>query len=269
MWQIHPPLNIQSTHQTPTQVPTVTAPENIIQAETNTENAQFDKDEFINIFSTPVQEQGETSNPPIPFVVYYKTKLSMAQEILKKHGMTSCDSIGTPMATKHLDADLSGTPVDQTKYRSMVGALMYLTASRPDIIHQHVIVLAIKRNRLRNISLRLSGSFGTLKTPLTWVSAGQSKEQDATSMYSQKSEYVSFILRVRTSSMVETQLKDLASDFDKYLWVLLNSFFVGTELSSDLFTKALSEDRFKYLVKRLDMRCLTPDELEVLAIESA
>nr|GEW10925.1 hypothetical protein [Tanacetum cinerariifolium] len=58
-----------------------------------------------------------------------------AQEILIKHGMTSCDSIGTPMATKHLDADLSGTPVDQTKYRSIVGALMYLTASRPDIVH--------------------------------------------------------------------------------------------------------------------------------------
>ncbi|GJS31463.1 putative ribonuclease H-like domain-containing protein [Tanacetum coccineum] len=57
-----PPLNIHSTHQTPTQVPTVTAPENIIQAETNTENAQFDEDEFINIFSTPVQEQGETSS---------------------------------------------------------------------------------------------------------------------------------------------------------------------------------------------------------------
>ncbi|GJX17607.1 hypothetical protein Tco_0218439 [Tanacetum coccineum] len=38
------------------------------------------------------------------------------------------------MATKHLDADLSGTPVDQTKYRSMVRALMYLTASRPDIV---------------------------------------------------------------------------------------------------------------------------------------
>nr|GEX00337.1 retrovirus-related Pol polyprotein from transposon TNT 1-94 [Tanacetum cinerariifolium] len=58
-----------------------------------------------------------------------------AQEILKKHGMTSCDSVGTPMATKHLDADLSGTPVDQMKYLSMVGALMYLTASRPDIMH--------------------------------------------------------------------------------------------------------------------------------------
>ncbi|GJT52488.1 retrovirus-related pol polyprotein from transposon TNT 1-94 [Tanacetum coccineum] len=58
-----------------------------------------------------------------------------AQEILKKHSMTSCDSIGNLMATKHLDADLSGTPIDQTKYCSMVGALMYLTTSRPDIVH--------------------------------------------------------------------------------------------------------------------------------------
>nr|GEV17451.1 ribonuclease H-like domain-containing protein [Tanacetum cinerariifolium] len=33
------------------------------------------------------------------------------------------------------DANLSGTPIDQTKYRSMVGALMYLTVSRPDIVH--------------------------------------------------------------------------------------------------------------------------------------
>nr|GEX43370.1 retrovirus-related Pol polyprotein from transposon TNT 1-94 [Tanacetum cinerariifolium] len=58
-----------------------------------------------------------------------------AQKILIKLGMTSCDSIGTPMATKHLDADLSGTSVDQMKYRSMVRALMYLTASRPDIVY--------------------------------------------------------------------------------------------------------------------------------------
>nr|GFC05200.1 retrotransposon protein, putative, unclassified [Tanacetum cinerariifolium] len=34
-----------------------------------------------------------------------------AQEIVIKNGMTSCDSVGTPMATKHLDADLSGTPL--------------------------------------------------------------------------------------------------------------------------------------------------------------
>ncbi|GJX06953.1 putative ribonuclease H-like domain-containing protein [Tanacetum coccineum] len=55
-----PPLNIQATpvttSQAPTQVPTVTATENIIQAETNNENAQVDDDEFVNIFSTPVQD---------------------------------------------------------------------------------------------------------------------------------------------------------------------------------------------------------------------
>nr|GEV56761.1 hypothetical protein [Tanacetum cinerariifolium] len=50
--------------------------------------------------------------------VIFINQAKYAQEILKKYGMTSCDSIGTPMATKHLDADLSGTPVDQTKYRN-------------------------------------------------------------------------------------------------------------------------------------------------------
>ncbi|GKE79449.1 gag-pol polyprotein [Tanacetum coccineum] len=61
-----PPLNIhttpQTTNQAPTQELTVTAPENLIQAESNTECAQVDNDEFINIFSTPVQERGETSS---------------------------------------------------------------------------------------------------------------------------------------------------------------------------------------------------------------
>ncbi|GKA01490.1 retrovirus-related pol polyprotein from transposon TNT 1-94 [Tanacetum coccineum] len=58
-----------------------------------------------------------------------------ALEILKKHGMNKCDNIGTPMATKpKLDANLSGTPVDQTRYRSMIGLLMYLTFSRPDLV---------------------------------------------------------------------------------------------------------------------------------------
>ncbi|GKE48667.1 hypothetical protein Tco_1479925 [Tanacetum coccineum] len=51
-----PPLNIQTTPETPTQAPTVTANENIIQAETNKEYAQVDEDKFINIFSTLVQE---------------------------------------------------------------------------------------------------------------------------------------------------------------------------------------------------------------------
>ncbi|GJS23112.1 retrovirus-related pol polyprotein from transposon TNT 1-94 [Tanacetum coccineum] len=58
-----------------------------------------------------------------------------ALEILKKHGMDKCNSIGTQMATKpKLDAYLSGTPVDQTQYCSMIESLMYLTSSRSDIV---------------------------------------------------------------------------------------------------------------------------------------
>ncbi|GKF26960.1 hypothetical protein Tco_0082854, partial [Tanacetum coccineum] len=46
------------------------------------------------------------------------------------------DSIDTPMMEKNkLDADLQGTPFDATHYRGMIGSLMYLTSSRPDLIY--------------------------------------------------------------------------------------------------------------------------------------
>ncbi|GJU78675.1 retrovirus-related pol polyprotein from transposon TNT 1-94 [Tanacetum coccineum] len=56
-----------------------------------------------------------------------------AIELLKKHGLDECVSMSTPMATERLDADLQGTPTDQMTYRRMIGGIMYLTASRPDI----------------------------------------------------------------------------------------------------------------------------------------
>nr|GEV09135.1 retrovirus-related Pol polyprotein from transposon TNT 1-94 [Tanacetum cinerariifolium] len=57
-------------------------------------------------------------------------------EILKKYEMESCDLVGTPMEIKNkLNLDQNGTPVDATKYHSMIDALMYLTSSRPDIVH--------------------------------------------------------------------------------------------------------------------------------------
>ncbi|GJS10330.1 putative reverse transcriptase domain-containing protein [Tanacetum coccineum] len=38
-------------------------------------------------------------------------------ELLKKHGLDECVSMSTPMATERLDADLQGTPTDQTTCR--------------------------------------------------------------------------------------------------------------------------------------------------------
>ncbi|GJS68023.1 DNA helicase [Tanacetum coccineum] len=57
-----------------------------------------------------------------------------ALESLKKYGMKSSDPVDTPMVEKSkLDEDTQGKAVDPTHYRGMIGTLMYLTASRPDL----------------------------------------------------------------------------------------------------------------------------------------
>nr|GEU63610.1 hypothetical protein [Tanacetum cinerariifolium] len=58
-----------------------------------------------------------------------------AIELLKKHGVDEYVSMSTPTETERLDADLQGTPTDQTTYRRMIRGLMYLTASRLDIAY--------------------------------------------------------------------------------------------------------------------------------------
>ncbi|GKD43883.1 hypothetical protein Tco_1268528, partial [Tanacetum coccineum] len=121
-----------------------------------------------------------------------------ALEILKKHGMDKCDSIGTPMATKaKLDADLSGTPVDQTRYQSY--------QVRPTKKH------------LKEVKRIFRYLKGTINMGIWYP-------------------------------------KD--SGFEL-------TTFSDADHAADMFTKALSQERFEYLVGRLGMRCLTPTELEV------
>nr|GEV31584.1 retrovirus-related Pol polyprotein from transposon TNT 1-94 [Tanacetum cinerariifolium] len=75
-----PLLNIQTTPETTNQAlfqePTVTATKNINQAETNNENEQVEEDEVINIFSSPVQERGETSSRHLRDTVKRKEMIS-------------------------------------------------------------------------------------------------------------------------------------------------------------------------------------------------
>ncbi|GJS93970.1 ribonuclease H-like domain-containing protein [Tanacetum coccineum] len=56
-------------------------------------------------------------------------------EILKKFGFSDVKTANTPMEThKPLLKDADGEDVDEHMYRSMIGSLMYLTSSRPDIM---------------------------------------------------------------------------------------------------------------------------------------
>nr|GEW53439.1 retrovirus-related Pol polyprotein from transposon TNT 1-94 [Tanacetum cinerariifolium] len=66
----------------------------------------------------------------------FLNQLNYVFEIIKKYGLLTSDSIDTPMVEKNKrDEDLQGTPVDATLYRGMIGSLMYLTSSRPDLIY--------------------------------------------------------------------------------------------------------------------------------------
>jgi hypothetical protein len=57
------------------------------------------------------------------------------QDILTKFGMKDAKPIKIPMGTNgHLDLDTGGKSVDQKVYQSMIGSLLYLCASRPDIM---------------------------------------------------------------------------------------------------------------------------------------
>nr|GEW57216.1 hypothetical protein [Tanacetum cinerariifolium] len=91
---------------------------------------------------------------------------------------------------------------------------------------------------------------------VSWMS----KKQDCTVMSSAEAEYVTLSSSYGQVMWMRTQLKDYGFNYNK----------IPTEYqSADMFTKALPEDRFRYLVRRIGMRCLTPVELEVLANESA
>ncbi|GKF49135.1 hypothetical protein Tco_0142386, partial [Tanacetum coccineum] len=214
-----------------------------------------------------------------------------------------------------LDADLSGTPIDQTKYRSMVEALMYLTTSRPDIVHATCYCTRYQARPTEKHLREVKRIFRYLKNTINmglWylkdtgfeltafldsdhascldtrksTSGGiqflggdklvswSSKKQDCTLMSSAKAEYMSLYACCAQVLWLRTQLTDYGFHFDKIpiycdskaaIAILYNP----VQHSSNLFTKALSEDRFKYFVRRLDMRCLTPEELDVLENESA
>nr|GEV82385.1 Gag-Pol polyprotein [Tanacetum cinerariifolium] len=137
---------------------------------------------------------------------------------------------------------------------------------------------------------------------VSWMS----KKQNYTAMSSSEAEYMTLSASCAQVMWIRTQLQDYGFNYNKiplycdsqsakaiscnpvqhsrtkhihtrYHFIkeqvengIIELYFVRTEYQlADMFTKALPEDRFKYLVRRIGMRCLTLAELEVLAKESA
>ncbi|GJY88383.1 retrovirus-related pol polyprotein from transposon TNT 1-94 [Tanacetum coccineum] len=187
-----------------------------------------------------------------------------ALEIPKKHGMDNCHTIGTPLALKpKLDADLSGEPIHQTDYRSKIGSLVYLTSSRPDLVQadsSFELTAFSDADHAGCIDTRKSTSGGIQflgDKLVSWMS----KKQNCTAMSSAEAVYVVLSRSYAQVMWMRSQLKDYGFNYNK---ILLTEYQLA-----DMFTEALPEERFKYLIRRIGMRCLTPAELEVLANETA
>nr|GEZ76570.1 integrase, catalytic region, zinc finger, CCHC-type, peptidase aspartic, catalytic [Tanacetum cinerariifolium] len=84
--------------------------------------------------------------------------------------------------------------------------------------------------------------------------------------FTKEAEYVALSASCAQVIWMRIQLQDYGFNYNKI------SLYCDSQTEyqlADMFTKAFPEDRFKYLVRRIGMRCLTPAELEVLTKESA
>nr|GEY61067.1 hypothetical protein [Tanacetum cinerariifolium] len=255
--------------------------------------------------SGPLHEEVYVAQPDGFVDPDHPEKAKYALEIIHKHGMEKGQSIGTPMATKpKLDADLSGNLVDQTVYRSKIrGTInMGLWYSKGFCFG---LTAYSDADHTRCIDTRKSTSRGIQflgDKLVSWMS----KKQDCTAMSSAEAEYVALSASCAKVMWMRTQLQDYGLHYNKiplycdsqsaiaiscnpvqhsrtkhihtrYHFIkeqvensIIELYFFRTEYQlADMFTKALPEDRFKYLVRRIGIRCLTPIELEVLAKESA
>nr|GEV27670.1 hypothetical protein [Tanacetum cinerariifolium] len=210
------------------------------------------KTAFLN---GPLKEEVYVAQPDGFVDPDHPEKAKYALEILHKHGMEKGQSIGTPMAMKpKLDANLSGNPVEQTDYRSKIGSLVYLTSSIPNIVQEgssfgltafsdvdHAGCIDTRKSTSREIQF-LGDKL------VSWMS----KKQDCTVMSSAEAEYMA----LSTSCAQHSRAKHIHTRCHFIKKQVKNGiielYFVITEYQlADMFTKALPEDRFKYLVRRI------------------
>nr|GEW59025.1 uncharacterized mitochondrial protein AtMg00810-like [Tanacetum cinerariifolium] len=158
--------------------------------------------------------------------------------------------------------DQNGTPVDATKYRSMIGALMYLTSSRPNIVHATCLFARYQakptEKHLKEVKRIFHYLWEIVNTGL-WYTKDSSFELNGFL----DADYAGCKDTFKSTSSGAQFLGEKLEHAEKGT---IELYFVKTDYQlADLFTKALLVDRFNYLVRRLGMRSLSPQELDRLA----
>ncbi|GKE27627.1 hypothetical protein Tco_1443011 [Tanacetum coccineum] len=183
--------------------------------------------------------------------------------------------MSTPIATERLDTDLQGTSTDQTTYRHMIGGLMYLSVSRPDIAFATFICARYQARPIVKHLKEVKRIFRYLRQSYNmglWYPKDSGFEPIAYSDADHaEAEYVSlstccaqviWMLQHSKTKHIDIRYHFIKEHVERGT---VEIYFVGTEYQlADLFTKALSKERFEYLVHRIGMRCMTPTQLESL-----
>ncbi|GKB13827.1 retrovirus-related pol polyprotein from transposon TNT 1-94 [Tanacetum coccineum] len=214
-----------------------------------------------------------------------------ALEYLKKYGMESSDPVDTPMVEKSkLDEDTQGKAVDPTHYHGMVGTLMYLTASRPDLTfalcmcaryqakptekHLHVVKRIFKYLRgtinkglyyPKDSSIALTAYAGAdhavlwMRSQLTDYGLGFNKIP----MYCDNKSAITLCCNNVQHS--RSKHIDIRFHFKKEQVEngVVEPYFVNTEYQlADIFTKVLGSERIEFLINKLGMRSFKPETLK-------
>nr|GEV94905.1 hypothetical protein [Tanacetum cinerariifolium] len=186
----------------------------------------YQMDVKIAFLYGPLKEKVYVNQPEGFVDPYHPNQVYRLKKALYELKQAPRACIGTPMATKHLDADLSGTPADQTKYCIMVGALMYLTSSRLDIVHATCYCARYQASPTKKHLVAVKRIFRYLHNTINmgfWYSNDTSFEltvisdsdHDCTSMSSAEAEYVSLSACCAQVLWMRTQLTDYGFHFDK------------------------------------------------------
>ncbi|GKB58598.1 retrovirus-related pol polyprotein from transposon TNT 1-94 [Tanacetum coccineum] len=196
-----------------------------------------------------------------------------AFEIIKKYGLLTSNSVDTPMVEKNkLDNDLQGTPVDATLYRGIIGSLMYLTSSRPDLIYAVCLCARYQAKPIVKHLYAVKRIFRYLKGTNTWVSAGLLRSKRALRyripLYCDNKSAI--VLCCNNVQNPKAKHIDVRYHFIKEQVEngIVELYFVRTKYQlADIFTKPFRRERFNFLIEKLGMRSMSSKMLKRLAEE--